>query len=404
MATKQITTTCLIAGGGPAGMMCGFLLARAGVDAIVLEKHKDFLRDFRGDTVHPSTMQVLHELGLLEEFLKRPHQEITHVYAQFGDQRLKVGDMSHLPTKAKFIALMPQWDFLDFLASKAKDFPHHRLMMKTEAKALIVENGVVTGVRAEAPDGPLEIRADLVIGADGRHSGLRDGSGLPVKDLGVPIDVLWTRIAKQGGGGQAVMGRFAAGAIFVMLDRGDYWQSALVIKKGGFDAIKAQGLEAFRKRLVELSGLDSANDIESWDDVKLLTVTVDRMEKWWRPGLLFIGDAAHAMSPIGGIGINLAIQDAVAASNLLAEPLRTKRVADADLEALQKRRFFPTWATQGVQVAIQNNIMTQLLDAKEQPQPPFILKLAQHWTFLQRIPARVVGMGVRPEHVRTKAA
>ncbi len=401
---KTLTTTCLIAGGGPAGMMAGFLLARGGVDVIVLEKHEDFLRDFRGDTVHPSTMQVLHELGLLQDFLKRPHQEITSVEGEIGDTRVKIGDMSHLPTAAKFVALMPQWDFLDFLAEKATAFSNFHLMMRSEARFLVVDGERVCGLRVETPDGMVEIKADVVIGADGRHSALRAASGLKVKKLGVPIDVLWMKIAHRPEDGKAVFGRFAAGAIFVMLYRGDYWQCALVIRKGGLETIKAQGLEALRARVATLAHRDHVDEIQSWDDVKLLTVAVDRLETWWRPGLLFIGDAAHAMSPIGGVGINLAIQDAVAASNILAKPLLKKQLRPSHLAAVQKRRRFPTWATQAFQVTAQNTVISGALSMTTTPRVPFIIKLAQRWPILQRLPARFIGLGVRPEHVKTKPA
>jgi 2-polyprenyl-6-methoxyphenol hydroxylase-like FAD-dependent oxidoreductase len=399
---QTLTTTCVIAGGGPAGMMAGLLLARAGVAVIVLEKHADFLRDFRGDTIHPSTLQVMHELGLLGELLKRPHQEIHEVEGEIGDVRIKVADMSHLPTTAKFVALMPQWDFLDFLAEKAKAYPAFRLMLNTEAKSLVVDGGKVSGVRAETPDGAIEIRADLVIGADGRHSALRESSGLKVKELGVPIDVLWMRIRHLAGDGEAVLGKITAGAIFVMLYRGDYWQCALVIRKGGHEAVKAAGLDALRRRVATLAKHETVDEIASWDDVKLLTVAVDRLERWWRPGLLFIGDAAHAMSPIGGIGINLAIQDAVAASNLLAAPLRARRLKDSDLAVVEKRRLLPTRLTQGFQVIVQNNVISGVLGATRPLAVPFPVRLMQRWPWLRRIPARIIGMGFRPEHVQTK--
>ncbi|HEX2594483.1 MAG TPA: FAD-dependent oxidoreductase [Rhizomicrobium sp.] len=361
---KSLTTTCLIAGGGPAGMMAGLLLARAGVDVIVLEKHEDFLRDFRGDTVHPSTMQVLHELGLLEDFLKRPHQEITTVEGEIGNTPIKIGDLTHLPTAAKFIALMPQWEFLNFLSEKAKAYPNFHLMMRCEARFLVVEGERVCGLRVDTPEGMVEIKADLVIGADGRHLQLRATSGLTVKKLGVPIDVLWLRIAHHDGDAKSVFGRITNGAIFVMLYCGDYWQCALVIRKDGLEAIKAEGIDAFRARVAALAHRARADEIASWDDVKLLTVAVDRLERWWRPGLLFIGDAAHAMSPIGGVGINLAIQDAVAASNILAKPLLKRALKPSHLVAVQKRRRFPTWITQAMQVAVQNTIMRDVLGAR----------------------------------------
>jgi 2-polyprenyl-6-methoxyphenol hydroxylase-like FAD-dependent oxidoreductase len=402
--TTDLSTTCLIAGGGPAGMMCGYLLARAGVDVIVLEKHADFLRDFRGDTVHPSTLQVMHELGLLEEFLTRPHQEIAHVGIQIGRERFNAADFTHLPTRCKFIAFMPQWDFLDFLAEKAKKLPNFHLMMEAEATELLRDGMRVTGVVARTKIGECNISATLTIGADGRHSILRERSGLPVKDLGAPIDVLWLRLKRRpGDDDNFVLGRVEAGQVLVMLYRGDYWQCALVIPKGGYDGLRKNGLEAFRKRVAMLAGRDDAEEIASWDDLKLLTVSVDRLTRWHLPGLLFIGDAAHAMSPIGGVGINLAIQDSVAAANILAGPLRRECVTDRDLARVEKRRRFPTWAIQAFQVAVQNRVLDPLLASGETPAVPGIVKLAQHWTFLQRIPARLIGMGVRPEHVKTPA-
>jgi 2-polyprenyl-6-methoxyphenol hydroxylase-like FAD-dependent oxidoreductase len=398
--TESLSTTCLIAGGGPAGMMCGYILARAGVDVIVLEKHKDFLRDFRGDTVHPSTLDVIHELGLLAEFLKRPHQEVTHLKADFGERQYTVGDFTHLPTQCKFIALMPQWDFLDFLAEKARAFPNFRLMMETEATDLIRAGENIAGVAARTKNGELRITAHLTIAADGRHSVLRDRTGLMLDDLGAPIDVLWLRLPHRPGDTDEPVARIGVGQFFIMLYRGDYWQCALVIPKGGYAAVREQGLEEFRARIAAIARRDDADEIRDWDDVKLLTVSVNRLERWHRPGLLFIGDAAHAMSPVGGVGINLAIQDAVAAANILVTPLRRKRVQPTDLARVRARRMFPTQMTQAAQVAVQNRVLDPLLASTQTPKAPFILRLAQHWTFLQRIPARLVGIGVRPEHVR----
>ncbi len=319
MATEQITTTCAIAGGGPAGMMLGLLLARAGVDVVVLEKHADFLRDFRGDTVHPSTLEVMHELGILEDFLKRPHQKLRELTGEIGDTRVRLADFSHLPTHCRFIALMPQWDFLDFLAGHAKRYPGFHLRMRAEVNGLIMDGDSVSGLRADTPEGLLEVRASLVVGADGRHSTVRDLAGLEVKDLGAPMDVLWLSLSKRAGDGSQSLGRIQAGRLFVMLDRGDYWQCAFVIPKGGFEALRAKGVENFRAEIVALNPAlaDRVNEIASWDDVKLLTVRVDRLKRWYRSGLLCIGDAAHAMSPVGGVGINLAVQDAVAAANIL---------------------------------------------------------------------------------------
>jgi 2-polyprenyl-6-methoxyphenol hydroxylase-like FAD-dependent oxidoreductase len=390
----------VIAGGGPAGVMAGFLLARAGIDVIVLEKHADFFRDFRGDTIHPSTTDVLAELGLLEKFLALPHQEITYGEGEIGDERFRIADLRHLPARCKCIVFMPQWDFLDFLAGQAKRFSNFRLMMGTEATDLVRAGERTVGLTANSPSGPLEIRADLVIGADGRHSRLRAAAGLKVEDLGAPMDVLWLRLARRPDEDHAVLGRFADGTLLVMIDRGDYWQCALVIRKGSFEAVKAAGLAAFRARVARLAKRPSADEIASFDDVKLLTVGVERLTEWCRPGLLFIGDAAHVMSPIGGVGINLAIQDAVAAANILAEPLRLKRVTLDDLRRVQKRRTFPTWATQAMQLAIQNRAIDPMLTSGKTPKPPALLRLVQRWPWLQRIPARLVGMGVRPEHVR----
>ncbi|HEX3673088.1 MAG TPA: FAD-dependent oxidoreductase [Rhizomicrobium sp.] len=395
----DLSTTCVVAGGGPAGMMCGYLLAHAGIDVTVLEKHRDFLRDFRGDTVHPSTLQVMYELGLLEEFLKRPHQEITRAGGQIGQVRVNLADFTHLPTLCKFIAFMPQWDFLNFLAEKAKALPKFHLMMEAEATDFLRKDERVTGVTVKTKDGEHDISAHLTICADGRHSVLRNRSGLEVKNLGAPIDVLWLRLKyREGDEDNAVLGHIEVGQVLVMLYRGDYWQCALVIPKGGYDDVRKEGIAAFRKRIAMLANRDTADEIEDWNDVKLLTVAVDRLTRWYLPGALFIGDAAHAMSPIGGVGINIAIQDAVAAANILAEPLRRLRVTQSVLARVEKRRRFPVWATQAFQVAVQNRVLDPVLASGATPKVPFIVRLAQHWIFLQRIPARLIGMGVRPEH------
>jgi 2-polyprenyl-6-methoxyphenol hydroxylase-like FAD-dependent oxidoreductase len=402
MATETITTSCVIAGGGPAGMVCGFLLARAGVDVLVLEKHADFLRDFRGDTIHPSTLQIMYELGLLDAFLERPHQEVRELAGVIGDDRIMLADFSHLPTHCHFIALMPQWDFLDFLAEHAKRYPSFRLKMLADVDGLLEDGAAIVGLTAKQPQGRLEVRSNLVIGADGRHSIVREKAGLKVEDLGAPMDVLWFRLAKRSDDEGQTLGRIQAGVVFVMLDRGDYWQCAYVIRKGGFAELRRQGLAAFRTAVAALNAklADRVQAIGSWDDVKLLTVTVDRLQRWYREGLLCIGDAAHAMSPIGGVGINLAIQDAVAAANILWRPLREGSVHEADLRKVQERREWPTRATQRLQLFIQDRVISNVLALKTRPSAPFAVKLLNWLPLLRRIPARLIGLGFRPEHVR----
>ncbi len=396
------STRVCVAGGGPAGMMLGLLLARGGIDAVVLEKHADFLRDFRGDTVHPSTMQVMHELGLLESFLSRPHDQVSTVGAMIGNEYFEVADFAALPTQAKFIAMMPQWHFLDFLAEEGRRYPAYHLMMRTEATGLIRENGVVVGVQAQSPDGPVEVRAELVIAADGRGSTLRDVAGLKVEDQGAPMDVLWMRLSRHATDPGATLGRLDAGRLFITINRGDYWQCAFIIPKGGIAEVHAAGLEAFRAEIVRLAPhfVDRVEELATWNDVKLLTVAVNRLVRWDIPGMLCIGDAAHAMSPVGGVGVNLAIQDAVAAANVLVPRMRQGQATEADLRAIQKRRDFPTKATQRVQVLIQDRVITSVLRGKEAPKPPLPLRLLQRFPWLRRFPARAMGMGLRPEHIR----
>ena len=401
-----LATQCCIVGGGPAGMMLGFLLARTGVRSVVLEKHGDFLRDFRGDTVHPSTLNVMDELGLLDDFMKLPHQEVSRFGAQFGEEHVQVADFSHLPVRCGFIALMPQWDFLDFLAAQGKRYPAFTVLMHTEATGLIEEGGKVTGVQATVDGKPQEIRADLVVGADGRHSTVRVSAGFDVKVLGAPMDVLWFRLTHKPTDKAETMGRFDRGSILVMLDRGDYWQCAYVIAKGSAETLKAAGIEKFRAKIAGLMPFlaDRVHELATIDDLKLLTVGVERLEKWWRPGLICIGDAAHTMSPIGGVGVNIAVQDAVAASNILAAPLREGRLKDSDLEAVQAHRLWPVRATQAIQVFLQNRMIAPTLAGTRPLRPPLAARLLNAVPYLRRIPARVLGLGVQPEHVKTKPA
>ena len=405
MPTEKIHTTCCIVGGGPAGMMLGFLLARAGVEVVVLEKHADFLRDFRGDTVHPSTLEVMHELDILEEFLELPHDEVRQLGGQINEEFVQLADFSHLPTKCKFIALVPQWDFLDFLADHAKLYATFKLMMQAEVVDLLEDEGRVVGVRAETPNGPLEVRADLTIGADGRGSIVRDKAGLEIQKFGAPMDVLWFRLSRKPSDGEQTLGRIKQGKMMVMLNRGNYWQCGYLIRKREFEIIKARGITQFREDIVSVVPFlrDRTGELPDWEPVKLLTVRIERLRKWFRPGLLCIGDAAHAMSPIGGVGINLAIQDAVAAANILAQRLTRNTVGLPDLERVQLRREFPTRMTQGLQVFMQNNVIARVLGNPDF-RAPGPLKLFNRWPFLRRIPARLVGVGFRPEHVHTTDA
>ena len=408
---EALNVRCCIAGGGPAGMVLGLLLARAGVHVLVLEKHADFLRDFRGDTVHPSTLEVIHELGLLEKFLARPHDEVSELRAVVGDTELVLASFRHLHLRCKFIAMMPQWEFLDFVRDEAELYPGFRLIQNAEVTGVMQQGGVVTGVEVATPEGTLQVTADLVIGADGRRSTVRSSAGLVVRDLGAPIDVLWMRLPKMPGDPSTTGGRITSGIFLAMIDRRTYWQCAYVIPKGGIEAVRSRGLEAFRADVVKVVPLfaDRIATLASWDDIKLLSVTVDRLEHWYKPGLLCIGDAAHAMSPVGGVGINLAVQDAVAAANLLAAPLADWQLDRAALTPLlaqvQKRRLFPTRVTQAVQVAIQNRLLSPVLAARGRDGPamalPWPLKLMRRWPLLQALPAYAVGVGVRPEHVRS---
>lgn len=404
--TRRIDTTCCIVGGGPAGMVCGLILARAGVKVVVLEKHGDFLRDFRGDTVHPSTLDVIEELGLMPDFLTRPHTRVTELTGVIGGEPIRIADFTHVSARNKFLAMMPQWHFLDMFADAGAKLSTFDLRMNAKGAALIIEDGVVRGVTASTADGMLDIRADLVIAADGRTSDMRAQSGLGVRDLGAPMDVLWMRIEKEAGHPDATAGYFDAGRIVVLLDRGDYWQAAYVIPKGADAMLRERGIAALRADISAIAPFlaGALEKIASLDDVKLLTVTVDRMERWWRPGLLCIGDCAHAMSPIGGVGINLAVQDAVAAANTLAAPLRAGRLQDRHLLAVERRRRLPTRVVQGMQVTAQRRVIAPVLSARSRTRPPGVLRLLNRWRALQRLPAQFIGVGVRPEHVRAPLA
>src|SRR5579884_202844 len=403
------TARCCIAGGGPAGMVLGYLLARAGIDVIVLEKHADFLRDFRGDTVHPSTLQIFAELRLLDDFLQIPHQELRRIGGSIEGTPVTIVDLRYVPTRCKFVALMPQWDLLDFLAGRARRYPNFRLLMRTQAIDLIEEGGRVAGVRANTPDGDIAIRAELVVGADGRHSTVRARAGLEVRDFGAPIDVLWMRLSKRRDERtQETFGYFLGGRLLVAIDRGDYFQCGFVIPKGGYDALKRCGIEALRADMAAVAPAlrDRVAELKDWGDVSLLTVTIDRLTRWYRPGLVCIGDAAHAMSPMGGVGINLAIQDAVAAANILAATLAGRGpVGEAPLAAIQRRREFPTKVTQALQVFAQERIFAGVsMDVRPSPRRarlPFAVRLLRALPILRAIPAYVIGVGVRPEHVHT---
>jgi 2-polyprenyl-6-methoxyphenol hydroxylase-like FAD-dependent oxidoreductase len=398
---EKISVHCCIAGGGPAGMMLGCLLARAGVKILVLEKHGDFLRDFRGDTIHPSTLEVMHELGWLEEFLKLPHQKVYELNAQFGEVPLTIADFRQLRTRCGFIAFMPQWDFLNFLAGKAARYSGFDLRMEAEVTELIKESGRVVGVRAKCVNGDLEVRADLTISADGRSSTVRHIAGMQIKELGAPMDVLWFRLSRTAEDPSTSMGRFDSGRIFIVLNRGDYWQCGYVIPKGDFEDMRGQPFEAFRAAIVKLApyARESVRELRGWDDVRLLTVRVNRLLDWCRAGLLCIGDAAHAMSPVGGVGINLAIQDAVAAANVLLRPLRHRRVTLDHLRAIQNRRELPTRVTQALQLAVQRRVIARVLVETGPLKPPLAVRLLAKFPFLRRIPARIIGLGIRPEHV-----
>ena len=403
--TQGLSARCAVVGGGPAGMMLGLLLARAGIEVVVLEKHADFLRDFRGDTIHPSTLELMHELGLLDAFLELPHQKITELKAWFGGTELTLADFTHLPTHCRFIALMPQWDFLDFLAREAARYPAFRLHMQAEVTGLIEEARRIVGVRGHTSEGALEIRADLVVDADGRHSTVRQAAGLAVEQLGAPLDVLWFRLPRFSGDPDETAIRFGSGQLLVLLNRGEYWQCGYGIAKGSLEEIRAKGLPELRRHITDLAPfvLDRVGALDDWQRIKLLSVRVDRLPRWYRPGLLCIGDAAHAMSPVGGVGINLAIQDAVAAANLLTEPLRNATLTETHLLRVQRRRELPTRVIQRLQMLIQNQVIANVLASRGTSRPPLALRVIGKVPGFRRFLARLVGIGIRPEHVRAPA-
>jgi 2-polyprenyl-6-methoxyphenol hydroxylase-like FAD-dependent oxidoreductase len=399
-------TRCCIVGGGPAGMMLGYLLGRAGVDTLVLEKHADFFRDFRGDTVHPSTLQVMDELGLIDGFLKLPHQQLQKMDGNFGGDSIRIADLGRLKVKYPFIAFMPQWDFLNFLRESGTRFASLKVMMNADVTELIRSGDAVVGVRANTPEGPVDIRADLIIGCDGRHSIVRQCANLEVEEIGAPMDVLWFRAGKRASETESVFARVETGKMLVTFDRGDYWQCAYVIAKGQYDAVKARGLDAFHGDVIGMAPIlkSGISDIKTWDDVKLLTVAINRLKRWTLPGLLCIGDAAHAMSPVGGVGVNLAVQDAVATANLLAARLAKGCPSEDELDAVRRRREFPVRITQAMQVMVQNNLISVALKPGDRPlKAPLFARLINALPWLQGITARFVGLGARPEHVHSPA-
>jgi 2-polyprenyl-6-methoxyphenol hydroxylase-like FAD-dependent oxidoreductase len=411
--SNTLTTRCCIAGGGPAGMVLGFLLARAGVQVIVLEKHADFLRDFRGDTIHPSTLTAMEDLGLLDEFLELPHERVERLTANVYGQSVTIADFTHLKAPRPYLVLMPQWDFLDFIARQARRYPHFHLHMNALATGVAEADGVVTGVQAVIDGKPAVVTCDLAIAADGRRSTVCSSAGLASEDLGAPMDVLWFRLSRNPSQSHAQTGGYVRPGLFlVAINRDSYWQCGYVIAKGSLQRLQSAGLDALRRNIAQCAPFleRSLDELRGWQDLKLLTVQVNRLPRWYRDGLLCIGDAAHAMSPVGGVGINLAIQDAVAAANLLAEPLRERRLQTRHLAAVQQRRAWPARVTQRIQIAVQNEVLAPVLgertsptDSAAQPRLPVPLQVLRRLPMLTRIPARMVGIGVRPERVRTPA-
>jgi 2-polyprenyl-6-methoxyphenol hydroxylase-like FAD-dependent oxidoreductase len=405
--SRTITTRCCIVGGGPAGMMLGYLLGRAGIEALVLEKHADFFRDFRGDTVHPSTLQIMHELGLIDDFLKLPHQQLQKMDGMFGGTKIRIADLSRVKANYPFIAFMPQWDFLNFLRARGEKFPKLKVMMNANATDLIWSGDSITGVIADTPEGPVRIRAELTIGCDGRHSIVRERANLEVKEIGAPMDVLWFRAGRRADENESLFARLEPGKMMVTFDRGDYWQCAYVIAKGQYAAVNARGLDAFRSDIASMAPIlkQSMADVKTWDDVKLLTVTINRLIRWVRPGLLCIGDAAHAMSPVGGVGVNLAVQDAVATANLLAARLAKGCPSEGELDAVRRRREFPVRMTQAMQTVIQNRIISIALKPGDHAfKAPLFVRVINAVPWLQGITARLIAIGIRPEHVHSLEA
>lgn len=398
----MIETTCCIVGGGPAGMMLGLLLARAKIEVIVAEKHADFFRDFRGDTIHPSSMQVIDELGILEDFLATPHQKVSKLRGLIGDDVVTVADFSKLTVKCPYIALMPQWDFLDFINKHARRYPNFKLLMQTEITDLIIENSAVTGVVAHNIDGLVNIKSKLVIGADGRNSTVRLRAGLPVLGIGAPIDVFWFKLSRLPTEPTETFGRFLPGKILVLINRGSYWQCGYVIPKGTAETYKQGDIAKFWQQISSAVPFLQNRPLElhNWDEVKLLSVKIDRLQRWYKTGLLCIGDAAHAMSPIGGVGINLAIQDAVAAANILTAPLLQGNLSVDDLAKVQQRRTFPVAVIQKIQALMQQRIIYRVLRKDTALRRPWWLKKLQNWSLTQRLIGYLIGIGIRPEHVK----